>query len=359
MNDAIADLPLSLKALDFLQDNLFLAISCGFLLLFFASFLAMTYRNYITVTRRLQRLHDAVKEAFQNQSINDDTFSRSGSGSRLGIGRGATGPSELVALFCQYGFGGAGRHIARNSTTFIGLDAAFIPVDAVQRFLTPGALERTQVPMGAASRSAVLTSLGALGTFVGLVMGVGSAAGGLASSDSRVAISAIAELLSGAQLAFITSILGLSLSMVHGWFLTAQRRRLTEQAEITQDYICHALNAKEGSQFTSIAIHTLKNTHKELANQIDTKLQSVILPLETLAERTSDLFTSQQNSITHSKHVAHQIGTICVKLDQRSETHLSTLEKVEELLSEISAQQSAAVRDLYAIRAQDVQPEVA
>lgn len=69
----------------------------------------------------------------------------------------------------------------------------------------------------------ILTGLGILGTFVGLAAGVGIAQGNLASGDIEETKRALIGLLQGASLAFVTSITGLSLSLL---FLGIERRSL-------------------------------------------------------------------------------------------------------------------------------------
>ncbi len=65
-------------------------------------------------------------------------------------------------------------------------------------------------PLKFSNTSTTLVSLGVLGTFLGLILGVNDAAVGLASSDSTIARRSLESLLGGAGLAFITSLAGLS-----------------------------------------------------------------------------------------------------------------------------------------------------
>lgn len=60
----------------------------------------------------------------------------------------------------------------------------------------------------------ICISIGVLGTFLGLVLGINGAAAGLASTDANLARMALEELLSGAGIAFITSLAGLSCALV-------------------------------------------------------------------------------------------------------------------------------------------------
>lgn len=62
-----------------------------------------------------------------------------------------------------------------------------------------------------------LVGLGILGTFVGLAAGVGLASADITSDDTRQVQQALAQLLSGASLAFMTSIFGLGLSLAFLW----------------------------------------------------------------------------------------------------------------------------------------------
>ncbi|SFG29969.1 anti-phage ZorAB system protein ZorA [Neptunomonas qingdaonensis] len=63
----------------------------------------------------------------------------------------------------------------------------------------------------------ILTGIGILGTFIGLVVGIYLAAPGLDSEEIKDAKKALSFLLDGASLAFITSICGLGTSLVFSW----------------------------------------------------------------------------------------------------------------------------------------------
>ena len=68
----------------------------------------------------------------------------------------------------------------------------------------------------------LLTGTGILGTFIGLVISIGEASGGLAPDDVGQAQEALSALLSGAALAFMASIAGLISSI--GFSLWEKRR---------------------------------------------------------------------------------------------------------------------------------------
>ncbi|MEN8232631.1 MAG: hypothetical protein ABFR35_08115 [Thermodesulfobacteriota bacterium] len=78
-----------------------------------------------------------------------------------------------------------------------------------------------------------LISLGVIGTFLGLVLGVNSASTGLASTDAAVARESLKELLDGAGLAFITSLLGITYSTLLSGYKMKKEAKLEKEASFT------------------------------------------------------------------------------------------------------------------------------
>ena len=72
----------------------------------------------------------------------------------------------------------------------------------------------------------LLTGFGILGTFAGLATGVGAASAGLTSGDSAQVTESLRQLLSGASLAFVTSVVGISSSMIFVFFERRVSRKL-------------------------------------------------------------------------------------------------------------------------------------
>jgi hypothetical protein len=85
-----------------------------------------------------------------------------------------------------------------------------------------------------------LTGLGILGTFIGLVAGIYLAGGGLAESDAAKTRQALSALLSGASVAFFTSIVGLIGSLI---FSGSEKYQLHE-LEKEVDRWCGALDRR-------------------------------------------------------------------------------------------------------------------
>ncbi|WP_155984429.1 MULTISPECIES: anti-phage ZorAB system protein ZorA [unclassified Thioalkalivibrio] len=80
----------------------------------------------------------------------------------------------------------------------------------------------------------LLTGTGILGTFVGLVIGIGQASHGLAADDVSQAQHALSALLSGAALAFITSIVGLVSSIA---FSSWEKRKVHQFDQLCSEWV--------------------------------------------------------------------------------------------------------------------------
>lgn len=75
----------------------------------------------------------------------------------------------------------------------------------------------------------LLTGLGLLFTFIGLMMGISESATGLSSGDIEAAKSSLSPLLHGASIAFTTSVVGLGLSMVFSFYEKHKFHRVEAQ----------------------------------------------------------------------------------------------------------------------------------
>jgi methyl-accepting chemotaxis protein len=97
----------------------------------------------------------------------------------------------------------------------------------VSRYLNDSTIISPKVPFDFyRSVPNLLTGFGILGTFIGLATGVGAASSGLSSNDPGVITASLQRLLGGASLAFLTSIVGISSSMVFVFFERRESRRL-------------------------------------------------------------------------------------------------------------------------------------
>ncbi len=135
-------------------------------------------------------------------------------------------------------------HIAvsfrRNLWTYLGREDMQFSSAFIDNTFTYEQISRNHIPEKRFDHAQqALISLGVLGTFFGLVIGVSAASSGLASTDADDARQALSALLDGAGLAFITSLLGLSFAL---WF-SHLRSRLESELDFTVGLIRQALNA--------------------------------------------------------------------------------------------------------------------
>lgn len=154
----------------------------------------------------------------------------------------------------------------------------------------------------------ILTGLGILGTFIGLAAGIGVAQAGLRQDDIQLMQMALGDLLGGASLAFVTSIVGLTLSLlflgIERWSLGRLHRHLQAfvrkidglVARVTPERILtdHLVELKDQS-------HQLKRFNTELAFQIadalDERMAKGLTPaLDKLLTAVNELKEGQQSS---------------------------------------------------------------
>ncbi len=115
-----------------------------------------------------------------------------------------------------------------------GEPGAVLTTDEPGRHLSDDTLGASQLSLGFyASVPSHLTAFGILGTFLGLAAGVHVAAGNLSASDPDVVKQALSQLLNGASLAFITSVVGLSCSLV---FLIFERSAVAKLRRVRHDW---------------------------------------------------------------------------------------------------------------------------
>jgi len=106
----------------------------------------------------------------------------------------------------------------------------------------------------------MLTGLGIIGTFVGLAVGIYIAAPGLNSSSIDDAKSALNHLLSGASLAFITSIVGLLSSLI---FSSFEKRKIHKFNRLCQSLVAEIDARVEYFSAERLASKSLNESQKQ------------------------------------------------------------------------------------------------
>lgn len=173
----------------------------------------------------------------------------------------------------------------------------------------------------------LLTGTGILGTFVGLVIGIGQASQGLAAEDVGQAQQALSALLSGAALAFMTSIVGLVSSIA---FSSWEKRKVHQFDQLCNEWV-EALDARlsrvtqEG--LTDESLRELKQQRAALEHfSNDLAFQ--------ISEALDERVTSKLTPVL--ERVVHEIEGM------RSEQRQASDETLERLMREFSESISSA-----------------
>lgn len=182
-------------------------------------------------------------------------------------------------------------------------------------FFTTGNLFPKLNVRGYASVPNLLTGLGILGTFIGLVAGIWLASEGLASEDLGLMKQALAALLHGAALAFLTSIAGLSLSII---FNFSEKRLLHGLDELIDEWcksldgvlhrvtpesisveILHEAKAQrvQLERFnTDLALQIATALDDRLTNRLGPQLDKLIKAVETMSTNQGDSIAGSLNT---------------------------------------------------------------
>jgi len=158
----------------------------------------------------------------------------------------------------------------------------------------------------------LLTGLGILGTFIGLVCGIWLASHGLSSSNAEHAKQALEKLLNGASLAFWTSIVGLITSMVFSW---VEKNKVHQLDQIRHKWIdlldgnlkritSESINSQilaQANQQTTVLEQFTGDLAFQIADAFEQKVSGTLEPLLiSLVEKVEQLSTSQKESAAQS-----------------------------------------------------------
>lgn len=221
-----------------------------------------------------------------------------------------------------------------------------------------------------------LVGLGILGTFVGLAAGVGLASVNITSDDTKQVQEALSKLLSGASLAFMTSIFGLGLSLVFLWIerrlIGSVHRRLNEWVErlgyclelVTPEQIAlqqleHAKRqSKQLEKFNSDLIFALETALDErVGKRLAPELEKVVQAIEKLRTDRAD---SSQAAIEQlvDKFTETLTGTAGREMTEMATTLRNLGERFEGLVGALGASQQQA-RDVLNEAAQNLREALA
>lgn len=208
----------------------------------------------------------------------------------------------------------------------------------------------------------LLIALGVIGTFAGLIVGISGASEGLASTDAITARMSLQDLLSGAGLAFITSIAGLCfstlfgiqhqrkynlISTTHRSFITALTCRIVPKSEISsilevRDQI-EILNEKSQKQLE--IMQSLCGAVNNLSDSINKQSGALVNQDKETMEELLRESKNKRALLENSLHFLNLIGN-------GQEKFLSHSSEVKELLNSISLSIAASEKSVGGIEKQ-------
>ena len=155
----------------------------------------------------------------------------------------------------------------------------------------------------------ILTSLGILGTFMGLVLGLR----GFNPASYEAMSSSVESLIDGIKVAFVTSIYGLSLSLAFSYWLRGTLTSVSESLDRFLDaYYTSVVPPTDATAMNHIIANQNSQTklmqqmQKDLAKEVASSLSSSIAPMVSHLDNTMDEFT---NTVTmNQERLLESIG---------------------------------------------------
>ena len=140
----------------------------------------------------------------------------------------------------------------------------------------------------------ILTSLGILGTFMGLVLGLR----GFNPASYEAMSSSVESLIDGIKVAFVTSIYGLSLSLAFSYWLRGTLTSVSESLDRFLDaYYTSVVPPTDATAMNHIIANQnsqprlMQQMQKDLAKEVAQSLSTSIAPMVAHLDKTMDEFT--------------------------------------------------------------------
>lgn len=203
-----------------------------------------------------------------------------------------------------------------------------------------------------------LTGAGILGTFVGLVAGIYLASEGLGSSDITKTRAALTPLLSGAAVAFLTSIVGLIGSLAFSMFEKRRMHRIDQEVGLWNDALDRRLQrvtpeqlaaehiqevAKQTLQLerfnTELAVSIAQALEAKLSHTFSPKLNQLVSGLDQLRGQQTSFSEEVLRTVTEqvSKAMTSAAGT---EMGQLKDTLVVLVRQLQESVGALATGQT-------------------
>ena len=173
-------------------------------------------------------------------------------------------------------------------------------------------------PLKYSNTSTTLVSLGVLGTFLGLILGVNDAAVGLASPDSTIARRSLESLLGGAGLAFITSLAGLSSGLLFTLITDTTKSGVLKKVGIYSELLqskIPLLNSNNSNNMRE-SLSNIEENSIDSNKQITANLTKLLYKLDEIIDNQNKLESyhvkslSNLNDKVEASNLSKQLGAL-------------------------------------------------
>lgn len=200
-----------------------------------------------------------------------------------------------------------------------------------------------------------LTGLGILGTFVGLSCGIYLAQDGLTAGDTLKVTESLGQLLSGASLAFFSSIAGLLASMVFAWRKYKNLDRFEDkirsfcktlsslmifksEESLLYDELCETKKQTDSlSRFsTDLAVNIGKALEEKVTGNLIPLMEKLIVGVDNLSNKQSEVGSAaiEQASKAMNENMVSQMGSQMNLLGETFSNLFATLERSSAMITD-------------------------
>ncbi|MGF1692364.1 hypothetical protein [Photobacterium kagoshimensis] len=187
----------------------------------------------------------------------------------------------------------------------------------------------------------ILTGLGLLFTFVGLMIGISEAAVGLSSSDIDAAKQSLNPLLSGASIAFTTSVVGLLLSMIFSVFEKAQFYKLEKAVKEFSDFLATHIDFVDADKLAAMQLQATQLQTQALA---DFQVDQQRITDETIT-RVSKEF--RETLLESAGSELKMLGELIGKMNDRLEGNITRFTDSQERMQSVTEKLTHTIEDSF------------
>lgn len=181
--------------------------------------------------------------------------------------------------FRSAGLSTEGGALAATAVPLESGDGA-VKLDEVNRLLEPSRIAAVILPFGTQYTGSILIALGAIGTFLGIVVGLNGMRSALGNANSSEFLMAIGGLLDGAALAFVTSLYGLATNLVCGIAHRRSYRHLMTKAQHVYIAALEGLNPSTDNEFLRAQFFFVRRALEDVTQTLGTNANPICRMLE-------------------------------------------------------------------------------